>query len=61
MWRGPTSYVNGRGTCARGNFVREMPGWTVEVVHDGLGTEPHTVRTTTPTGHTYINRAGPAP
>jgi hypothetical protein len=58
---GPTSYTNGRGTCARGNFVREMPGWTVEVVHDGLGTEPHTVRITTPTGHTYISRAGPAP
>jgi Domain of unknown function (DUF222) len=58
---GPTSYVNGRGECVRGNLVRETPGWKVEVVHDGLRTEPHTVRTTTPTGHTYVSRAGPAP
>ena len=56
---GPTSFTNGRGVCARGNFVREMPGWTVETVHDGLGDQPHTVRTTTPTGHTYTSRAGP--
>jgi hypothetical protein len=58
---GPSSYANGRGTCARGNHVREMPGWKVEVVHDGLGAEQHTVRTTTPTGHTYTGRAGPSP
>ena len=56
---GPTSFVNGRATCERGNQVREMPGWTVELVHDGLGDHPHTVRTTTPTGHTYTSRAGP--
>ncbi len=42
-------------------YVREMPGWRVELVHDGLGRQPHTVRTTTPTGHTYTGRAGPAP
>jgi len=58
---GPTSYTNGRGVCARGNHVREMPGWHVEVVADGLGRQPHTVRTTTPTGHTYLSTAGPAP
>ncbi len=58
---GPTSLANGRGVCARGNYVREMPGWRVELVHDGLGRHPHTVRTTTPTGHTYVSRAGPAP
>lgn len=58
---GPTSFANGRGVCVRGNLVREMPGWTVETVQDGLGRDPHTVRTTTPTGHTYISRAGPAP
>lgn len=39
--------------CTRGNLVREMPDWTVDIVHDGLGPEPHTVRITTPTGHTY--------
>ena len=56
---GPTSFTNGRGVCARGNYVREMPGWQVEVLEDGLGDQPHTVRTTTPTGHTYTSRAGP--
>jgi hypothetical protein len=55
---GPASLVNGRGVCARGNYVREMPGCRVELVHDGLGRQPHTVRTTTPTGHTYAGRAG---
>jgi hypothetical protein len=47
--------------CARGNYVREMPGWHIDLIHDGLGHTPHTVRTTTPTGHTYISDAGPAP
>ena len=56
---GPTSLANGRGVCARGKYVHEMPGWRVEVVHDGRGRHPHTVRTTTPTGHTYVSRAGP--
>jgi hypothetical protein len=41
--------------------IRETPGWEVELVHDGLGEQPHTVATTTPTGHTYTSRAGPAP
>ena len=58
---GPTSYSNGRGVCARGNYVREMPGWHVDLIDDGLTDRPHTVRTTTPTGHTYISTAGPAP
>ena len=52
---GPTSLANGRGVCARGNYVREMPGWRVELVRR----HPHTVRTTTPTGHAYVSRAGP--
>ena len=58
---GPTSFTNGRATCVRSNQVREMPGWAVRLVHDGLGEQPHTVTTTTPTGHTYVSRAGPAP
>ena len=58
---GPTSLANGRGVCARGNYVRETPGWHVELIDDGLHHRPHTVRTTTPTGHTYTSRAGPAP
>ncbi|MFC5063689.1 DUF222 domain-containing protein [Actinomycetospora atypica] len=56
---GPTSLVNARAECARGNQVKEMPGWHHRVVHDGLGDHPHTVETTTPTGHTYTSRAGP--
>ena len=58
---GPTTFTNGRATCVRSNHAREMPGWAVRVVHDGLGDHPHTVATTTPTGHTYTSRAGPAP
>jgi len=56
---GPTSLANGRGVCVRGNHVRELPGWRVELVHDGRGRHPHTVRTATPTGHSYVSRAGP--
>ncbi|GLZ50398.1 HNH endonuclease [Actinomycetospora sp. NBRC 106378] len=49
----------GRGTCVRGNHLKEMPGWITLLLHDGLGDQPHTVQTTTPTGHTYTSRAGP--
>jgi hypothetical protein len=48
---GPSNPVNGRGVCERGNYVREMPGWTVRLVDPGA----HTVVTTTPTGHQYIS------
>ena len=56
---GPTTLANGRGACARGNYVREMPGWDVHLDHDGLADIPHTITVTTPTGHTYPSRAGP--
>ena len=58
---GRTTFTNGRATCVRSNQVREMPGWSVGLVHDGLGEQPHTVATTTPTGHTYTSPAGPDP
>jgi len=58
---GRTTLGNGRGTCARHNLVQEQPGWTAVVVHDGLGERPHTVRTTTPTGHVYAGRAPDPP
>ena len=58
---GRTTLANGRGTCARHNLVQEQPGWTATVVHDGLGEQPHTVRTTTPTGHVYAARAPDPP
>jgi hypothetical protein len=58
---GPTTLANGRGLCARHNLVHEQPGWTANVVHDGLSHQPHTVRTTTPTGHAYTARAPDPP
>jgi len=58
---GETTLANGRGLCARHNLVREQPGWAATVIHDGLGQLPHTVRTTTPTGHTYTGRAPDPP
>ncbi|SEQ14430.1 HNH endonuclease signature motif containing protein [Microlunatus flavus] len=58
---GPTTLPNARGLCARHNLAREQPGWSATVVHDGLGDRPHTVVTTTPTGHTYESRAPDPP
>ena len=49
---GPTHPTNGRGVCERGNYVREMPGWTVRLADP----DSHTVITTTPTGHRYLSR-----
>ncbi|HEX6232052.1 MAG TPA: hypothetical protein VFZ63_02895, partial [Jiangellaceae bacterium] len=54
---GPTTSINGRGVCERGNYVRQMPGWAIKLIDpDG-----HIVETTTPTGHTYRSRAPAAP
>lgn len=57
---GLTTYVNGRGACARGNLVREMPGWHLKVIDCGFYSLPHKIIITTPTGHRYRSRA-PAP
>ena len=54
---GLTIYPNGRGTCERGNYAREMPGWKVETISSGLAGQPHTIKITTPTGHSYLSRA----
>ncbi len=32
---GPTTLVNGRGTCQGCNLVKEEPGWRAEVIHPG--------------------------
>jgi len=58
---GTTTLANGRGTCARGNLIREMPGWTVTLVDPGTHRTPHTTLTTTPTGHRYLSRAPEPP
>ena len=58
---GPTTYINGRGTCARGNQVREMPGWRIKLIDCGFHSEPHKIIITTPTGHHYLSRAPDPP
>jgi hypothetical protein len=53
---GATSEDNGNGACAQCNYTRQSPDWQVRP-------EPgprHTLRITTPTGHTYRSTA-PAP
>ncbi|MDA4105948.1 HNH endonuclease [Mycolicibacterium holsaticum] len=55
---GPTSRVNGSGSCERCNYVKEAPGWqatTGEV--DGV----HQAEFITPTGATYHSTAPPPP
>lgn len=58
---GRTTFDNGRGTCARCNYAREMPGWHVRVIEFGLDSRPHTIHITTPTGHHYLSRAPDPP
>ena len=55
---GATSGANGQGLCEACNQAKEAPGWKAEAV-DGPG--PHTVETTTPTGHTYRSTAPALP
>jgi hypothetical protein len=57
---GVTTLANGRGVCARGNFVRELPGWHLTLVDTGVNGR-HTTVTTTPTGHHYLSRAPDPP
>jgi hypothetical protein len=52
---GPTTAVNGQGVCARFNYVKQMPGWRVQLVD----TTAHLIEITTPTGHTYQSRPPP--
>jgi hypothetical protein len=55
---GPTNLPNARGVCERGNYLRELPGWTVTMMDAG---PPHTVMITTPTGHSYTSQAPQPP
>ncbi|WP_318241825.1 HNH endonuclease [Arthrobacter pullicola] len=56
---GPTSYANGQGLCEACNQAKEAPGWKSSTTN-GPG-QRHTVRTITPTGHTYRSTAPPLP
>lgn len=54
---GPTTAANGAGLCERGNYVKDMPGWTRRVV---IGPGAPAIEITTPTGHSYTSKAPPA-
>ena len=56
---GTTSLTGLTGDCVGHNHAKEDPGHTVEVTHDGTSAQPHTIRWTTPTGHTYDGTAPP--
>jgi Domain of unknown function (DUF222) len=58
---GLTAFSNGRGECERGNYVREMPGWHIDLVDCGFHGLAHKIIVTTPTGHTYHSRAPDPP
>lgn len=53
---GPTTDVNGQGTCEHCNLAKADPDWTSTVVE-----QTHTVEITTPAGHRYRSRAPAAP
>ena len=61
---GATSAANGQGLCEACNYAKEAPGWHCTALRRGPSpaephAPPHTVRTTTPTGHTYDSTAPP--
>ena len=53
---GPTDLANGGGRCARCNYVKEAPGWSVRVTRPGPSPE---LEVTTPLGRRY--RSHPPP
>lgn len=54
---GPTSAVNGLGSCESCNYAKEADGWRVSTSMDENHT--HTAEFTTPTGHRYRSGAPP--
>lgn len=57
----PTSALNGQGLCEACNQAKTAPGWTARTLTGLSRAGPHTVRTTTPTGHAYTGRAPDPP
>lgn len=51
---GPTSAVNGQGTCELCNYAKEAPGWSARFIRGPDG--EHLVEIVTPTGHRYTSR-----
>jgi len=56
---GPTTAVNGRGTCAGCNYDKQAPGWRVSNHRERDGT--HTCEIVTPTGALHQSTAPPLP
>jgi hypothetical protein len=60
---GPTSARNGQGLCEACNQAKEAPGWSAEMIDDGITKGGpggrHRVRLRTPTGHAYVSMAPP--
>ena len=57
---GPTTATNGQGLCEHCNYTKEAPGWRTRPITGPPG-DPHTVETTTPTGHVVRSTAPPVP
>ncbi|GAA1906707.1 HNH endonuclease signature motif containing protein [Nocardioides lentus] len=57
---GSTTASNTQGLCAACNHTKEAWGWRHHARQDSP-LEPHTVQTTTPTGHTHTSRAPDLP
>ena len=56
---GPTSELNGRGTCEACNYTKQAHGWTASTRRERDGT--HTSEVTTPTGARHHSKAPPLP
>jgi len=54
---GPTTAINGHGSCEQCNYAKEAAGWRVSTSMDENHT--HTAEFTTPTGHRYRSGAPP--
>jgi Domain of unknown function (DUF222) len=60
---GPTSAANGAGLCERGNYAKDMPGWSRRVITTSAGAgsnQRRVLEVTTPTGHRYTSKSPPA-
>jgi hypothetical protein len=55
---GATDVANGQGQCVACNLAKEAPGWSSR---PEIRRGRHTVRITTPTGHSYRSRAPDLP
>jgi hypothetical protein len=54
---GSTSAANGQGLCESCNYLKESPGWRLDVISSA----PHVIEITTPTGHLHHSKAPPQP